>query len=143
MADQQPHYFVFSREFIDGHRICGGCGRNYDEGQHILIDRLKPRTKYVCPTGGGLGHSGISTGAYAPVQRTLTDHVCSCGTEYVEEDREVWRISFETQTPFDLEWHRVERLGSKHSVVEQQHGLDELIGRGEPIRNVAVEQVSA
>lgn len=137
------HYFVFSREFVDGHRICGGCGSNYDDGNHLLIDKLKPRTSYVCPTGGGYGHSSISTGAYAPVQRTLRDHLCSCGAEFVEEDNEVWRISFETQTPLDPEWHPVTRLDSKHAVHQQGDGLLELIDQGEPIRNVVIEQVSA
>ena len=142
----EPHYFVFSRDFDGQDRICGDCRSTYDRGDHILIDKLKPYTKYVCPESsgrtGGLGHSGTWTGAYTPVQRTLRDHLCICGLELVEEDNEQWRLTWEMVTPPSDDWHPVTVVRSKHTALSQQAGLLELIDQGEPIRNVVLEQVA-
>lgn len=141
------HYFVFSRDFNGPDRICAECCQTYDVGDHLLIDTLKPRTHYVCPESsdrtGAHGHSSIYTGAYRPVMRTLRDHLCTCGRELVEEDTEQWRLTFEAQTPLDPEWHKVTVVQSRHAALEQQAGLLQLIDQGEPIRNVALEQVAS
>jgi hypothetical protein len=135
------HYFKFSRDFDGPDRICGECQLTYDRGEHVLIDRLKPYTNYVCPTGGGLGHSGISTGAYRPVNRALSDHRCVCGVEFVEEDKETWRLSWEMQTPLSPDWTRQSVVRSKHAAQQQHAGLIDLRNQGEPIRNVTLVQV--
>lgn len=136
------HYFAFSRDFDGPDRICGECRSTYDQGDHILIDRLKPYTNYVCPSGGGYGHSGIYTGAYRPVGRTLRDHVCICGAEFVEEDKETWRLTWEMRTPFEPEWHTQSVVRSKHGAHEQRDGLLQLIEQGEPIRHVRLVRVA-
>lgn len=141
------HYFAFSRNWLDGRRLCGECSLNYDQGDHIEITVLKARTTYVCPESSGrtgaLGHSSISTGAYHPEMRRLSDETCTCGATLVEEDNEQWRLTFETATPLDPEWHSVSVVRSKHAALQQQAGLLELIDQGEPIRNVVLEQVAS
>lgn len=122
MAISEPHYFKFSRHFAGAHRLCGQCEKTYDDGPHIEITTLKPYTSYVCPSGGGLGHSAIRTGAYGPSLRSLTDHLCTCGLEFVEEDHERWLVSWEMQDD-DGEWRPVERIGSRHSTESQRDGL--------------------
>lgn len=122
MADFEPHYFEFSRNFAGTHRLCGHCAKTYDDGAHIEITTLKSYTSYVCPSGEGLGHSAMYTGAYEPSLRTLSDHLCTCGREFVEEDRERWVISWEMQDD-DGQWHPVERIGSRHSTESQRDGL--------------------
>ena len=143
----EPHYFEFSRDFDGLNRICGACRATYDVGDHILIDKLKPRTNYVCPAAssrtGGLGHKSIYTGDYRPVMRTLRDHLCTCGLELVAEDTEQWRLTWEMVTPPSEDWHPVTVTRSKHAALTQQVGLLELIDRGEPIRNVVLEQVAS
>ena len=140
----ERHHFAFSTRF-DGNdrRRCGSCSLTYDDGEHIEITILKPYTSYVCPTGGGLGHSSVWTGAYRPEGRSLRDGHCSCGAEYVEEDRELWQLSFEIQRPGDNHWTPVSTTKSKHAAQLQRAGLLELIGQGEPIRNVELVKLVA
>ena len=135
------HYFAFSRNWLDGKRLCGECSRTYDGGDHIEVTVLKPYTSYVCPTGGGLGHSGRWTGAYRPELRSLRDKFCMCGAELVEEDAEKWLLSWEMQTPFHDEWRPVTKVDSKHATHSQRDGLLDLIDQGEPIRNVSLTRV--
>lgn len=139
------HDFVFSRDFVDGRRICGQCRLNFDQGNHNLIEVLKPYTRYVCPesSGGMLGHSGIWTGAYQPEGRRRSDNKCACGATLVEEDTEQWRLSWEKVSPFTGEWRPVTNVQSKHAALSQQAGLLDLIDQGEPIRNVVLEQVAS
>lgn len=132
------HYFTFSRDFQDGRRLCGECRLNYDDGDHIEVTVLKPYTSYVCPSGGGYGHSSTWTGAYRPEGRSLRDKFCACSAEYVEEDTERWRLSWEMVGPHGDDWRPIEKVDSKHATHLQRDGLLELIGRGEPIRNVAL-----
>ena len=136
----EQHYFKFSTNWRDGTRLCGECALTYDEGDHIEINHLKPGTSYVCPDAGGLGHKSIYTGAYRLELRSLTDHICICGRELVEEDRETWRLTFEAQTPLDPEWHTVSHVQSKHAAHMQREGLLALIAQGEPIRNVELRE---
>lgn len=136
--DQASHYFAFTSTFRNGQRICGACDRAYDEGQHIAVNLLKPRTSYVCPTGGGLGHSGVYTGNLdaRPELRRPDENLCICGREYVEEDQETWQLTWEMQTPFDPEWHSVSVVRSKYAAHQQRDGLLASAESGSPIRNV-------
>lgn len=136
------HYFQFSRDFEGGRRLCADCRLSYDAGDHIEITTLKPYTHYVCPAGGGLGHSSIWTGAYYAEFRTLRDHLCICGAELVAEDDERWQISWEMQSPFSGgDWVPQHVVRSRHAAHEQHAGLLQLIEQGEPIRNVRLVQV--
>jgi hypothetical protein len=90
-----------------------------------------------------LGHSGRWTGAYLPEGRRLTDDKCACGQTLVEEDREQWRVSFETRTPTHDDWHPVTAVRSRHAAHQQHAGILALIEQGEPIRNVTLEQVAS
>lgn len=137
-----PHHFKFSRDWLDGKRLCGDCRLPYDEGSHIEITVLKPYTSYVCPTGGGLGHSSRWTGTYRPEGRSLQDKFCSCGVELIEEDTERWRLSWEMVGPYDETWRPIEKVASRHAAHQQRDGLLQLIDQGEPIRNVRLEQVA-
>lgn len=130
------HYFAFSRNWLGADRLCGECGLTYAAGEHIEITTLKPYTSYVCPDDEGMGHSGIWTGAYLPVNRTLIQHLCICGREFVEEDRETWRLSWEMQRE-DGTWGPVERIGSRSSTTNQREGLLTL----PEIRNVQLVQL--
>ena len=47
------------------------------------VPRLKRFTHYRCPTGGGLGHGSLWTGALGCGQHP-TKHLCPCGAEYIE-----------------------------------------------------------
>lgn len=136
------HYFEFSRDFIEGRRLCGACRRNYDDGNHIEVTVLKPYTSYVCPVGSGsLGHSGMWTGAYRPEGRRLRDKFCICGAEFVEEDKEQWLLSWEMKGPYSDDWRPVTKVDSKHATHSQRDGLLDLIDQGEPIRNVSLTRV--
>lgn len=139
------HDFQFSRDFVDGRRLCGECRLNYDEGDHNLIEVLKPYTNYVCPesSGGMLGHSAHWTGAYLPELRSRRDDKCICGAALVEEDSERWQLSWEMVSPFTGEWESVTNVQSKHAAFSQQAGLLELIDRGEPIRNVQLARTAS
>lgn len=130
------HYFVFSRDFANGKRLCGECRRNYDDGDHIEITTLKPYTSYVCPSGGFHGHGSIWTGALIPSNRTLTQHLCLCGLEYVEEDTETWQLTWEMQNPPGSDWRPRRVIRTRHAAAQQQEGLVELARQGEPIRNI-------
>lgn len=136
------HHFKFSTNWRGQDRLCGACGCTYDEGDHAEIAILKPYTRYVCPSGGGLGHSAIWTGAYSPNLRTVRDHLCSCGLELVEEDAELWRLSWEMRID-GASWRRIERVGSRHSTEHQRDGLETLISNGERIRDVQLVRLSA
>lgn len=136
------HYFQPRSMYFRGNeRLCGECDSTYPEGDHIEVNDLKPYTSYVCPTGGGLGHSSQYTGAYLHVLRSPRDKFCICGAELVEEDNEQWRLSWEMDTGTD--WRPVTKVGSKHATHQQRDGLEELIARGEPVRAVTLERVSA
>lgn len=102
--------------------------------------RLKPGTHYVCPTGGGYGHSSVYTGAHNPVFTRPGDHRCMCGEEFVEEDRETWRLTFESPDPWSGDWHPVTVTRSRHAAHEQHRGLLELQEQGQ-VRNVQLVQV--
>ena len=129
------HHFMFSTNWRGKDRLCGACRCTYDHGDHVEIAILKPYTSYVCPSGKGLGHSSIYTGAYNPTLRTLRDHLCSCGLGFVEEDAELWRLSWEMQDD-DAHWQRIERVGSRRSTERQRDGLKTLILDGDHIRDV-------
>lgn len=62
-------------------------------------ESLKMFTNYICPTGGGLGHSSIYTGGYEPTP--VERGVCICGTPLVEDlpDGFRYRLEFETVMP--------------------------------------------
>lgn len=135
------HYFEFSRDFVDGERICGSCRLSYATGEHIEITTLKPFTNYICPSGGGTGHSSIYTGAHRPELRNLREHICACGRELVEEDHEKWMLQFEVER--DGVWAPVEVVQSRHATEQQYAGLMDLIEEGEPIRNVKRTQLVA
>lgn len=131
------HHFKFSTVWRGNQRLCGICSLPYDEGNHIEITTLKPYTSYVCPSGGGYGHSGRYTGSHDhPELRTVRDHLCACGAEFVEEDRERWLLSWEMRSPSSSQWHRVETVASRHASEAQQAGLLALVEAGEPIRDV-------
>lgn len=134
------HHFMFSTDWRSNDRLCGECHLTYDEGDHIEITVLKPYTSYVCPSGKGLGHSSIWTGAYIPTLRTVRDHLCACGLEFVEEDAELWRLSWEMPAD-DTNWRRIERVGSRYSTEQQRDGLLALISGGEQIRGVELVRV--
>jgi hypothetical protein len=137
------HYFQFSTTWQESKRLCGECKQPYAEGPHIEITKLRSFTSYVCPTGGGYGHSSTWTGAYALDGRRLRDHLCICGEEFVEEDSEQWRLSWEHVGPFSDDWVPVTNTQSRHAAKQQHEGLLQLIAEGERIRNVTLEQVSA
>lgn len=138
----EPHYFAFSTNWQGGKRVCRDCGRTYDAGKHIESNVLKPYTNYVCPSGGGYGHSSTWSGARdVPELRSERDKFCLCGLELIEEDKERWLLSWEMIGPFSDDWRPVENMQSKHAALLQKAGLEELIARGEPIRNVRLMQM--
>ncbi len=136
------HHFKFSTNWRGQHRLCGMCSCAYGEGDHVEIAILKPYTSYVCPSGKSLGHSGIWTGAYIPTLRTMRDHLCDCGLELVEEDTELWQLSWEMQDD-NASWRRIDRVGSSHSTKQQRDGLETLIAAGEAIRDVRLVRLVA
>lgn len=118
------HVFTFSRNWSGGKRLCGTCNHNYDEGDHIHVAVLEPYTSYVCPSGGGHGHSSVWSGSQnTPELRSPTDNLCDCGETYVKEDDEVWRLSWDMKDPITGDWRPVERIGTKHSTHGQRDGL--------------------
>lgn len=135
------HHFAFSTNWSGRDRLCGDCNQSYGDGDHIEITTLKPYTSYVCPTGGGLGHSSRWTGAYRLELRTLHDHLCMCGAELVEEDNERWLLTWEMQTPLSDDWTPHSVVRSRHAAQAQYDGMLELIGQGEPIRGVTLRKV--
>lgn len=138
----EPHYFAFSRHFDGNDRLCADCHQAYAAGPHRAVENLlRPRTHFVCPSGEVDGHSGVYTGALHPELRRPGDDHCICGRQYVEEDNETWRLTFETQTPLDPEWHTVSVVRSRHAAQAQRDGLLSLIEQGEPIRNVELYEV--
>lgn len=143
-TETAAHYFKFSTNWTaNGERRCGDCDQTYEAGQHIEITTLKPFTNYVCPAGGGYGHSGTYTGALIPSLRTLHQHLCICGAEFVEEDTESWTLTWEMKDPWSAEWRNVSKTQSKHAAHAQRAGLLELIERGEAIRNVELTDDAA
>lgn len=142
MTDTDAHYFTGTFPHVGpGERLCKVCGQSYDDGEHIEITTLKPYTSYVCPTGGGRGHSSIWTGALLHSLRTLTQHLCVCGRELVEEDKETWRLTWEMQEPAGTPWRMVTAIRTKHQAIQQREGLVQLIEQGEQIRNVSLVQL--
>lgn len=130
------HIFKFSRNWRDGKRLCGECHQTYDAGDHEHIAALKPYTSYVCPNDGDGGpHSSVWSGAQnVPELRGPNDAYCRCcGAQYVEEDREVWRLSWEYVSPWTGDWTPCERLGTNHSTEQQCAGL---LSMPDEIRNV-------
>lgn len=137
------HHFAFSTNWRDGERLCRDCRYTYADGDHIEINTLQPRTHYVCPTGGGMGHSSIYTGDshLHPELRTPTEHLCMCGAEFVIEDTETWRLSWEMQEPPGTPWHKVAVIQSRHATELQRQGLLALAMEGELIRSVEITQL--
>lgn len=141
-ATAVEHYFMFSTNWRGGKRLCGQCGEKYEDGQHIEVNVLKPFTSYVCPTGGGYGHSSTWSGSQdVPELRTPRDIFCACGLEFVEEDAERWELTWEMRTPGAESWRPVSVVRSKHAVEQQRDGLLALIEQGEPIRSVSLERL--
>lgn len=137
------HFVIVGNNFRNGVRMCGECDLGYDDGDHIEITDLKPYTSYVCPVGGGsLGHSSRWTGAYLPDGRQVRDKFCICGELLVEEDGELWRLSWEMVSPLSDGWHPVSKVASRHETHAQRQGLLELAEQGEPIRDVRLERVA-
>lgn len=135
------HVYAFSRDWRAGKRLCGECHLTYDEGEHLHVAVLKPFTSYVCPNGSGRGHSSMWSGAQnVPELRRPNDDRCVCGAQFVEEDAEVWRISFEVLSPYSGDWAPVERLGTKRSTHEQRDGL---LTMPDEVRNVQLARVDA
>lgn len=133
------HVYQFSREWSGGKRLCGECRQTYEQGEHTHVAVLKPYTSYVCPNDTGRGHSSVWSGAQnVPELRKPTDDRCICGAQLVEEDREVWRLSWEYVSPWTGDWTPCERLGSKHSTEQQQAGL---VSMPDEVRNVQLVKV--
>lgn len=134
------HVYQFSREWRDGKRLCGECQQTYEQGEHTHVAVLKPYTSYVCPLDGdGRPHSSVWSGAQnVPELRRPNADRCNCGERYVEEDREVWRLSWEYVSPWTGDWTPCERLGSKHSTEQQRAGL---VSMPDEVRNVALVKV--
>ena len=101
---------------------------------------LKPYTSYVCPNDDdGRGHSSVWSGAQnVPELRGPDDDHCSCGAQYVEEDREVWRLSFDMIDPWTGDWKPVKRDGTRHSTHQQRDGL---LSMPDEIRNVKLRKI--
>ena len=133
------HVFKFSRDWEGGKRLCGDCRLTYDQGDHEHVAVLKPYTSYICPNDTGRGHSSVWSGAQnVPELRKPTDDRCICGAQLVEEDREVWRLSWQYVSPWTGDWTPCERLGSKHSTEQQRAGL---VSMPDEVRNVALVKV--
>lgn len=134
------HVFAFSRDWSGAKRLCGECHLNYDQGDHIHVAVLEPYTSYVCPKGGGEGHSGVWSGSQdTPELRTPTDNLCTCGETYVKEDTEEWLLSWDMKDPWTGKWRPIERRGTKHSTHEQRDGL---LTMPDEIRNVQLVRVA-
>ena len=101
------------------------------------LPELKKFTQYVCPEGRGLGHGSLWTGALKTGRRP-GDHLCYCGTPYVEEVEDgLHLLTWERVGPGETDYHPVKK---EHRVLaaaeEQRNGLLALIDEGELIRNV-------
>ena len=138
LAGRGAHHFAFSTNWRDGKRLCGDCGQKYDDGDHIEVRVLDPFTRYICPVGNGqMNHSSTWSGAQdCPELRSPRDKFCVCGAEFVKEDEETWRLSWEMDTGGG--WHPVSKVASRHETHTQRDGLTALIAQGEPIRNVSL-----
>lgn len=104
------------------------------------VPRLKKFTKYHCPTGGGLGHGSLWTGALGCGQHP-TQHLCPCGAALVElvEDGYTYRVTWEALSPWnDGEWYPSHRdTTERASAVDQYRQLVEWERTGvEPVRAV-------
>lgn len=136
-----PHHFMFSTRFVDGRRLCGACGDDYDAGHHILITTLKPYTTYVCPNDNGAGrHRSIYTGAFAPELRRVGQERCICGARLVEQDTEHWELTFDLLRE-DGTWHTIRKVVSRHETHTQKHGLDALAAAAGGVRNVTLTRL--
>jgi hypothetical protein len=104
---------------------------------------MKPYTKYVCPSGGGYGHSGHWTGARNPAVSSINDGYCMCGAVMVEEvkDGTLWRVTFEADTGYG--WHPVvKETDSERNARAQVEGLHKLEAAGEPVRDIRLSKAS-
>ena len=138
---EDAHYFKFSTNWQAGKRLCGICKLTYDHGNHIEVNNLKPFTNYVCPTGGGYGHSSVWTGDRNghPELNSSRDAYCICGAEFVEVDNEKWKLSWEMIDPFTGNWKKVKVTRSRHDAHSQHEGLQSLLASGE-VRNIKLKQ---
>lgn len=128
------HEFVFSTKWHAGKRLCGQCHLDYEQGNHIEVRVLEPYTSYVCPTGGGHGHSSRWSGSQGvPELRRSTDNLCICGETFVKEDDELWNLSWEYVDLWTGDWKPCSRTGSRYSTHEQHRGL---LSMPEEIRNI-------
>lgn len=141
-AEPAAHYFEFSTNWQAGQRLCGSCNQTYGQGEHLEVNNLKSFTNYVCPTGGGYGHSSTWAGDRAshPELNSLRDAYCMCGAEYVEVDNEKWKLSWEMVDPFTGVWKKVKKVQSRHDAHAQHEGLQQLVIAGEQIRNIKLKQ---
>jgi len=120
----ESHVFTFSRNWVDGKRLCGSCHLTYDEGEHVHVAILEPYTNYVCPSGGGLGHRSVWSGSQStPELRSLTDDKCVCGATLVKEDTELWLLSWDMRDPYTGKWRPMKRMGTRYSTHGQREGL--------------------
>lgn len=140
----EAHTFEFSTNWSETRRrLCKRCSLDYDAGEHIEVKVLKPFTNYVCPVGAGqLGHSGVYSGAQnSPELRSPQDKFCICGAEFIEEDTETWRLSFEIPALHTGERTPVERVGTRTSTHNQKAGLEELVRAGEHVRKIRLTRL--
>lgn len=117
---------------------CRGCAEPWPCPDAELLP-LKPHTHYVCPNGGGYGHSQMWTGALNPAVRMRSDGYCLCGALLVEEtdDGIRWRVTFELNTGDG--WHLVTKeTSSERNARDQVAGLREQEATGEPVRSIAL-----
>jgi len=135
------HIFKFSRNWSGGKRLCGTCHLTYDQGDHIHFAVLEPYTSYVCPKGGGYGHSSVWSGSQACLElRSPLDEFCICGEKFVKEDTEEWLLSWQMKDPITGCWRPVQRRGTKHSTHQQRDGL---LTMPDEISNVQLVKVGA
>lgn len=140
MTTTTAHVFTFSRDWSGGKRLCGTCHLNYDDGAHIHVAVLEPYTRYVCPNDTGRGHSSCWSGSQdVPELRTPTGNLCICGSQYVKEDDEEWKLSWEMKDPHTGNWRPIKRRGTKHSTLHQRDGL---VTMPDEIRNVQLVRLT-
>lgn len=120
---------------------CRGCRKPWPCPDADLLP-MKPYTKYVCPNGGGYGHSSLWTGVLNPAVRCRSDGYCGgCGALLVAEvdDGTRWRLTWEMDSGHG--WHPVDKETSSATEARSQiEGLRELQAAGEPIRNVLLQR---
>jgi hypothetical protein len=119
---------------------CQGCRQPWPcpEVQAEMLP-LKPYTKYICPNGGGYGHSSHWTGARNLAVSSRHDGYCICGAVMVEEvdDGTRWRVTFEADNGFG--WHPVvNETSSERDARSQVKGLHQLQADGEPVRKIGL-----